>query len=278
VGDGTGLHRFFLAGQGWNADAEVDLTALHHQLAHVLRAAPGDRILLLDGRGQAYLTEVRQIDRRCAAGVVVAVQAAPPEPALRLTVYQCVIKADRLEWVWQKGTELGVTRFVPVISRRTGVRPPALAGKTRRWESILREAAEQSRRGILPVLDAPLAFETAVQAAQGVRLLLWEAALGRPGLPAVLGAAALHGAEVSLLIGPEGGLEADEVAVAEAAGWQVVSLGSRILRAETAALASVALVMAAAGELGDPGPGSSGRLLERHRPAPDVDGVYGSGV
>jgi 16S rRNA (uracil1498-N3)-methyltransferase len=127
----------------------------------------------------------------------------------------------------------------------------ALARKRSRWESIVREAAEQSHRGAIPAVDAPLDFAQAIQAAQGPKLLPWEAADGQPGLVQAMsaaGAAALP--EVSLLIGPEGGLDDQEVAAAQAAGWQVVTLGSRILRAETAALAAITLVMAAAGEMG----------------------------
>ncbi|HXF61339.1 MAG TPA: RsmE family RNA methyltransferase [Caldilineaceae bacterium] len=246
------LHRFFLPSQGWSVGSEVDLTPLHHQLARVLRAAPGDRIVLLDGRGSAYLTEIRAIDRRRAAGLVAEVQPAPPEPALRLTLYQCALKADKLEWVWQKGTELGVVRFVPVVSRRTLARPALFTAKARRWQTIVREAAEQCQRGAVPVVEPAVELAAALQAAQGIKLLPWEAGAGRPGLAAALRAlpdGALAG-EISLLIGPEGGLEEDEVTAAEAAGWQIVSLGSRILRAETAALAAATLVMAAAGELG----------------------------
>ncbi len=246
----TGLHRFFLAATWEGVGSALDLTPLHHQLARVLRAQPGTQIVLLDGRGRACLAEVVQVERRSAAGRVTALLPAPPEPSVHVTLYQCALKADKLEWVWQKGTELGVARFVPVVSRRTVVRPPsALAAKQERWEAIVREAAEQAHRGIVPVLLPPVTLDEAIRTAGGPRLLPWEAATGRPGLGAAL--ANLYPSNaLSLLIGPEGGLDADEVAAAEALGWQVVTLGPRILRAETAALAALALVMDAVGELG----------------------------
>lgn len=247
----AGLQRFFLDTTWAGVGSVLNLTPLHHQLAHVLRAQPGMRIVLLDGRGRACLAEVTQIDRRQATGRVLALLPAPPEPAVQVTLYQCALKADKLEWVWQKATELGVARLAPVVSRRTVVRPvEALAKKEERWSAIVREAAEQSRRGALPTLLPPMRLDEALRAAQGARLLPWEAAGDRPGIGAAL--AQTQPAAVSLLIGPEGGLDADEVETAAAAGWQVVTLGPRILRAETAALAALTLVMQAAGELGPP--------------------------
>lgn len=247
----AGLHRFFVAATWEGAGSALDLTPLVHQLGRVLRAQPGTRLVLLDGRGQACLAEVVHLDRHGASGRVLALLPPPPEPAVQVTLYQCALKADKLEWVWQKGTELGVRGFVPVVSRRTVVRPvEALSNKMARWSAIIREAAEQSHRGIVPMLHPPLPFDEAIRTAQGTRLLPWEGAAGGAGIGSMLAAAQPQPREISLLIGPEGGLDADEVEAASALGWQVVSLGARILRAETAALTGLAVVMDAAGELG----------------------------
>lgn len=247
----AGLQRFFLATSWEGPGCALDLTPLHHQLTRVLRAQPGTRLIVLDGRGQACLVEVMHLDRHRAGGRVVVLLPAPPEPALRVTLYQCALKADRLEWVWQKATELGATRLVPVVSRRTVARPGAEpANKLERWAAIVREAAEQAQRGALPALLPPLAFDQAIRTAQGVRLLPYEGAAGRAGIGAALARCQAPLTAVSLLVGPEGGLEAEEVEAAAAVGWQVVSLGSRILRAETAALAALTLVMDVAGEMG----------------------------
>ncbi|MBV7328943.1 RNA methyltransferase [Chloroflexi bacterium TSY] len=172
------------------------------------------------------------------------------EPDVHLSLYQCRLKADKFEWVLQKGTELGVARFVPVISERSVVRPAqALLKKYERWNTIIREAAEQSGRGILPELREPLMWHKAVQHAQGIRLLPWEEAAGQSKEPR-LGVALQHSiatakmiSALNLMIGPEGGLTVDEIDGARDVGWHVVSLGPRMLRAETAALASVAVVM-----------------------------------
>ena len=169
------------------------------------------------------------------------------EPGTELALYQCALKRDRFEWVLQKGTELGVSRFVPVISSRTEVRPAArLLPKYERWRAIIREAAEQSRRGRLPVLANPLLWDEALDQGSGLRLLFWEEAeVNSRGLGRVV----RDVDNVALLVGPEGGISKQEAASATSRGWLPMSLGPRILRAETAALAAVTVVMTLSGEL-----------------------------
>ena len=246
------MHRFFLTDTPIQPAALVDLTPIVHQLRAVLRLGVGDRVVLLDNRGGAFLTEIRALDRQPAQGAVLEALAASGEPTVAVTLFQCSLKADKFEWVLQKGTELGVTRFVPVVSRRSVVRPvAALAKKAERWQAILREAAEQCGRGRLPELAEPVEFADAVAMAEALtsRFLPWEeAAMGSRSLGSVLDPK--KDRDVSLLIGPEGGLDPAEVALAQAAGWQVVTLGPRILRAETAALAGVTVIMERLGQLG----------------------------
>jgi 16S rRNA (uracil1498-N3)-methyltransferase len=220
-------------------------------LTRVLRAKAGDTVQLLDGGGKVYTVTVATLERRSAAGTITAVDSALPEPGVTVTLYQCALKADKLEWVWQKATELGATTLVPVISSRAVVRPTAALERRRpRWESIVREAAEQSGRGTLPTVAASADLATILQDAPGLRLLAWEEGAAHPSLIHALGQAELPVRAVSLLIGPEGGLSAEEVTQAETAGWQTVTLGPRILRAETAAVAALAITLAALGELG----------------------------
>ena len=245
------MHRFFLPGVTGEVGSTLDLAPLHHQLTRVLRATLGTQLLVLDNQGQARQVELIALDKRHAQGRVLAVMAAPAEPAVQLTLYQCALKADKLEWVWQKSVELGASCLVPVVSQRTVVRPvAALEGKRARWEAIVREAAEQSHRGQIPRLGAACDLSDALAAAQGVRLIAWEGAQAQPSLLQALRLVENPMRQVNLLIGPEGGFAAAEVAQAQAAGWQSVSLGQRILRAETAALVAVTLVMGALGEMG----------------------------
>ncbi|RPJ00584.1 MAG: 16S rRNA (uracil(1498)-N(3))-methyltransferase, partial [Chloroflexi bacterium] len=148
------------------------------------------------------------------------------------------------EGVLQKGTEIGVSRFVPVISQRTVIsdRERVTANKLPRWERIITEAAEQSRRGRVPVLDDPISFAQAVaDAAQSDRALIpWEQEISRSFRSNLSGSGA---AAVALIIGPEGGFSDEEIELAGQYGVIPVTLGPRILRAETAAIAAAMLVL-----------------------------------
>lgn len=244
------VHRFFLLDAPLQTGHSVDLAPIGRQLRNVLRLHVGERIVLLDGKGAAYGAEITMLDRQTATGVVLEPQTSASEPSVHLTLYQCSLKADKFEWVLQKGTELGVSTFVPVISARSVVRPAAaLLKKYERWRLIVQEAAEQSGRTRLPQLHAPLDWRDAVQHARGARYMPWEERIGEMGAPGL--GVAIEDAwrqldslpSVNLLIGPEGGIEAAEAAEAIRLGWQIAALGPRILRAETAALAAVTIVM-----------------------------------
>ncbi len=241
-------HWFFLTGMRVERDRRVDLTPISHQLRNVLRLRQGSLITLLDGSGAAYSTRIEALDAEWAMGRVLSKESVQGEPGVELTLYQCVLKRERFEWVLQKGTELGVSRFVPVISSRTVVRPAVrLLPKYERWRAIIREAAEQCRRGRLPSLGDPLSWDQAVEQGTCHRILAWEEAdetnsrwrpdLGKAG-------------QVSLLVGPEGGISREEASVATQRGWLPMSLGQRVLRAETAAVAASTIVLHTAGELG----------------------------
>lgn len=249
------MHRFFLLDTPCQSGQSVDLTPIQKQLTNVLRVQLGDKITLLDGRGNASTATITSLSKQYCAAHVLNVYTVQTEPKTRLTLYQGSLKADKFEWVLQKGTELGVKHFVPFVSTRSIVRPPSkLLSKYDRWRKIIQEAAEQSGRGLLPTLGDPLEFDAALDAASGTKFLPWEEKLQEPN--GALGSALHHymdcaadADEISLLIGSEGGFEATEVNAASARGWQIVSLGPRILRAETAALAAVTVVMDRLGEM-----------------------------
>lgn len=238
------MHRFFVASGTLQEGASVELDLFAHQLHAVLRLRPGAQIVLLDGSGQQWAAEIIALDARRAVACVGAGRPCVSEPRLQIALYACSLKGEKFDWLLQKATELGVSRIVPVVSRRSIARPvAALERKYDRWRSVIREAAEQSGRGRLPVLAPALDFDEAVRSASGLRLLPWETALDVSLLPRLADS-------VSLLVGPEGGLEEGEVVLAQACGWQVVSLGPRILRAESASIAAIAAVLALAGDLG----------------------------
>ena len=251
----SSLQRFFLTDHELTIDRTIDLGMISHQLQVVLRLQLGVQIVLLDGIGRAFLTEIITLDRKAATGRVLVELPQPPEAPIPVTLYQCTLKADKFEWVLQKATELGIARFVPVISQRSVVRPAAtILKKYDRWQSIIREAAEQCGRGRIPDLAPPLDWEGAIQNAHGLCLLPWEDQTTiLPSIKTALTVnqstdyATLH--SISLLVGSEGGISEEEAIAAQAAGWQPVNLGPRILRAETAAITSTVLVMTHLGVL-----------------------------
>jgi len=255
------MHRFFVSPTAIRNDRVTFSGSLTHQLAHVLRLRPGQRILVLDDRGWEYTVELERLGRQQATGRIVKRSEARGEPRTRITLYQAVLKGERFEWVLQKGTELGIIAFVPLLCERNVIRDPgAVRRKLPRWRTIIREAAEQSGRGRLPRLGEPLAFAVACQQAQtlgGLSLLAWEEETsttlkevlrgnGQPGDVRLNSTASdfRHPTpSIQLLIGPEGGFTPEEVRLAQAHGIVPITLGRRILRAETAGLVAAAAVL-----------------------------------
>lgn len=247
------MHRFFIP-PGWiRGETVLLLDDVAHQLRHVLRLRPGARIIVLDDRGWEYEVELMTVEQKAARGAICARRPASGEPSVRLTLAQALLKKDNFEWVLQKGTEIGVTRFIPLITGRTvavgedGIGPT----KQERWARIVREAAEQSRRGALPVIEAPLTLSAALDdsAAADLALIAWEEERAMSLRRAVAPLRSADKPHVTVFIGPEGGFTADEVAQARARGAVAVSLGTRILRAETAAAAAALLVLYELGAL-----------------------------
>jgi len=223
---------------------------LAHRLGRVLRLKRGDRVLLSEGGTREYEVQLTGVSPYAITGVVVTEREAPPEPEVTLVLYQSLIRANRFDLVLEKGTEIGVSRFVPVIAARSQVQgngEPA-AARSERWRRIVLEGAEQSGRGRPPRVESPVSFEEAVQQARGLKLMPFEGERAR-SLGTFLRGLTRRPDAVSLFIGPEGGFEDAEVELARAAGAEIVSLGRRILRSETAGIVASALVLDALGEL-----------------------------
>ncbi len=213
---------------------------------------PGDEIIVLDNSGAEWQVRLTEVGQKAVKGRLGGQQLAQAEPTLPLTLYQGTLKAQKFEWVLQKGTELGVSCFVPTICQRSVPHNiNALAKKQERWQHIIQEAAEQSGRGLLPRLEAAMTLPEAVQYAgsNSLVLMLWAKAVG-PSLKDILAKANLNSVapSVALFIGPEGGFTTPEVALASQSGLQVIKLGPRILRAETAGLAACSAIFYQTGE------------------------------
>jgi 16S rRNA (uracil1498-N3)-methyltransferase len=244
------VHRFFVPADSFQGEQVLLPDPAAHQVRNVLRLQPGDTVAVFDGGGWEWEIRLIEVSRAGVSGQALGKRPNRAEPRLALTLYQCLLKKDNFEWVLQKGTELGVSRFVPAISRRT-VKRGSDRGTAQgtRWQRIVTEAAEQSGRGIVPAIDAPLDFAQAVveSARADLALIAWEQEHST-NLRAVL--AGQHPLSVALMVGPEGGFAPEEVALAAGYGVQPVTLGPRLLRAETAAVALAALILFASGEMG----------------------------
>lgn len=243
------MHRFFIPGE-WIKQEEVTLQGERaHQAAHVLRLKAGEHIMVLDNTGWEYEVALDRVTGDLVRGVVVNKALCPGEPGIRITLCQAILKSDKFELVLQKGVELGVSAFVPFISERCVAGMPA-AGKVRRWQEIVREATEQSGRGLLPALYPAVSFADACRQAVKPAILLWEEE-NRTHLNAVIRSGACAGAgALSIFIGPEGGLPPAEAAFAGSCGITPVTIGRRVLRAETAGIAAISAVLYEKGELG----------------------------
>ncbi|MBZ5584230.1 MAG: 16S rRNA (uracil(1498)-N(3))-methyltransferase [Acidobacteriia bacterium] len=211
-------------------------------LTRVLRAEPGRQYEISDGQA-AWLAEIAEArGDRVVFRVVEPVDS--PAPPLRMTLCAALIKFDRFEWIVEKATELGVERILPVETTRSEKGLVAAAGKRRqRWERIAFEAGQQARRLGPPEILPAVRFQRALEEPAGHHYFLEETTA--PPLLQALPALRLATDRIVLLAGPEGGWTDPERELAAAADWQAVSLGPLVLRAETAALAGLAVIGAA---------------------------------
>ena len=218
-----------------------------HHLTRVLRVEPGQRFEISDNHS-VYLAEVESA-RKDLVAFTVQERLAAPEPGVRTTLLASLVRFERFEWIVEKATELGVEQIVPLETERTekGLRKAA-EKRSVRWNRIAREASEQSRRVRLPEIQAAVGLAEALEIEAGYRYLLDEARGDRGAAPpmlSVLPPSPRAGDRVALLLGPEGGWTDRERELITGAGWCAVSLGHEILRAETAAIAGLAIINAA---------------------------------
>ena len=243
------MTRFFVEEQAFSGDT-LRLTGENFQHARVLRLKPGERMLVCDGQGREALCAVRQAGASEMELEVLERREAETEAKVRVSVYLAFPKADKLEHVIQKATELGAYEIVAFPSARCVSRPDekSLKKKLERWQKIAASAAEQSGRGRIPQVITLGSFKEALERVkQADKALLFYENEQAMTLRMALETGPYE--TVSLLTGPEGGLEEAEVAQARGAGFQICTLGKRILRCETAPLCALSAVMYAAGEV-----------------------------
>lgn len=216
-----------------------------HHARQVLRIRPGEELLISDGTGRDYRCAVRSLEEGEILAEVLAA-AEDRELPSSLILYQGLVKGDKMEWIIQKAVELGVSCIVPVVTKNTVVKleKKKEEGKRRRWQAIAEGAAKQSKRGIIPEIGPVLTLEQALGEAEGcdVRLFAYEHEEGMAGTAREL-KKVQAGQQIAVFIGPEGGFSPEEVKLAQKRGCSSISLGKRILRAETAGLALLSVLM-----------------------------------
>jgi len=224
-------------------------------LRDVLRLRAGDEAYVFDGEGREFACYVAEAGGRGAGAVLeVRARAEPPSPEspLELTLAVALLKGEKFDLVVQKATELGVTRVAPVLTKRADVRPRDAGDSSKRverWRRLALEAAKQSGRARVPAVGEPQSFEAFVgDDADAGCLRFMFAERGGAGLSGPARGPSPP-PDVVALVGPEGGWEDEEIELARARGWSVVTLGGRTLRAETAAVAVCALLQHLFGDL-----------------------------
>ncbi|MFU8827489.1 MAG: RsmE family RNA methyltransferase [Brevefilum sp.] len=241
------MHHFFIPPDSIHGQEVTFPHPLAHQIWHVLRLREGDRVAVLDNSGKRFTVVLGDTGgEQVLTGQILRADTVTSEPHTHLALYFGLSSREKVEWILQKGTEIGVSAFCPFISSRTLVTSPDFSTKKlARWERIIQEAAEQSGRGRLPALNAPENLLKCILMAQSeydLCLMAWEGA-SRDDFKLGELRPRFGRDSIALFVGPEGGFSAEEVDAAMEAGVQIVSLGARILRMETAALVFPALVL-----------------------------------
>ncbi|TAM94884.1 MAG: 16S rRNA (uracil(1498)-N(3))-methyltransferase [Rhodanobacteraceae bacterium] len=221
--------------------------AARHAL-RVLRLEAGDRVTLFNGDGHQYSTRLVAADPRAARVRIEDVESPRRESSLSLTLVQALARGEKMDWIIQKATELGVARIVPIVSERGEVKLDAARSEKRlgHWRAIAISACEQCGRNVIPDVDAPVALDTWLAreppAKPGIRWML------HPGGTMGLRDLAPPPGSVSLAVGPEGGFGDHDLAILRQAGYRELTLGPRILRTETAGIAALAALQAMWGD------------------------------
>ncbi len=273
------LHRFFIDPNNIQNGQVLLPEEISHQITQVLRLKQSDQIIVLDNTDKEYLCTLTKINKKHSEARIAKTMDNENEPQIKVHLYQSLITRDNFELVLQKSVELGVSEITPIQTERSQYGISWADEKKERWQKIIKEAAEQSERGRLPILNQPLNYEAAIKEVSqiGEILIAWEKDHLTPSLRGVhpmpprsgkypwgtkqsqstleinhskeltsellrlLRSARNDG--VSIFIGPEGGFTEDEIEFAAKQGARTISLGKRILRSETASIALLAKIL-----------------------------------
>ncbi len=237
------MHRFFLDPQAINQGLVTFPADVSKQMLRVLRLQHGDEVVVLPGDGSELVVRLDREDNKIVTGFATTQRIGTSEPSTRLTMLIGLTQREKFEFILQKCTEIGVASFIPLITSRTLQQSTSgMEQKQIRWQAIIKEAAEQSGRALLPEIHPVMTLGEGLRHASEhslIKMVAWEDAKGHR-IRDILNRKPVG--SVALLIGPEGGLSMEEISNVESFGFVPVTLGTRILRMETAAIVSAALV------------------------------------
>jgi len=243
---------FFLSPESVTPPAISITGDLVMHLRNSLRTKVGEIVVFGDGAGHRYRAEITELTKDTMTGRILEVTDQPTDHSPSVILAQALLKGEKMDWVIQKATELGVTHIVPLQTQNTIVRlrPERIEAQLARWQRIALEAAQQSEQWHMATIVSPQTLETLLttQAARATAFMLAERQEGGTLQTVELPPDAAD--SVMVIIGPEGGWTNEEVARAEQAGCRPVTLGQQILRADTAAIATISILQSRLGKLG----------------------------
>jgi len=236
----------FFANEGSRSGDIFTLTGADcNHIKNVLRMRENDKILISEN-GQSHLCEIESLSEAAVTARVLEENYRETELPIKIHLFQGLPKSDKMELIIQKAVELGVYEIIPVEMHRSVVKLDEKKKESRRarWQAIAESAAKQSKRNVIPTVGDVISYKQAMEKAKDMGLFLvpYENERGMSATKEAL-ANMERGMSVGILIGPEGGFEPKEIALAEESGGKCISLGARILRTETAAIASVSMCM-----------------------------------
>lgn len=214
-------------------------------LASVLRCKEGETLVIFNGEGNCFQTKISKVGKKEVIADVLEKFQCNPESPINITLVQSLLRGEKMDLVIQKTTELGVREIVPVVTERSQLRETR---KTARWQKIAEEASRQSGRTVIPVVHEPVSFQDMFTDNDFKGVIFYEEESVR--LSDSISSLVSHPSSLFIVIGPEGGFTKEEVELAKEKGLVAASLGKRILRAETAAIAAVTLAQYALGDMG----------------------------
>lgn len=250
------MHRFYVPDID-ATDRSISLEGVvARQLKTVLRADTGDHIRVFDGSGSEWELEIDHVGRNEISTTLVSAIKPVSEPSAKVTMLLGLARPERIELAIQKCTELGAVRFVPVLSERVqgGNTGSPSEKRLERWQRIAIEAAEQSGRATVPVVEQPTSIMDAISdvIAEHPLLCMWEElAEDSQSLSSALKSLDADQSNLAALIGPPGGFSEEEATLIRNAGAKLVTLGARVLRSETAAITVMSAILYELGDLGD---------------------------